>query len=183
LHHFGNVIQSQSAGSNALNILQNEELHARVSGYLIFWLVILAAFAVTGFRSFKTASGTSKIDGTGVSCVSDGLLKPPLSISGGSQKLTDAFAQIPSMRPMVFFWPENDGLAIITYQVSSYLAWPRAVWSVPMDEKGLRKAVSDFRNASFSAMIFYSFPLPPDSPHAEKIGIPLSVIPVELPEK
>jgi hypothetical protein len=178
LHHFGNLIQSRLFQNRAFDILQNEAKHFQISGYLVFWIAILAAFAIVGLRGFKTARRSPKADGISPYCGSDGLLHDALGVSGASEKILDALGKMPSRGPVVVFWPANNGNAIISYQIVSYLTWPREVWSVSMDKTRIEKAVADFKNSPFGVMIFCFLKPPSPQPDSKAIG-PMTIVPVE----
>ena len=161
-----------------VNILSNEQLHERIDGYLIFWLVVLSAFAVVGLRGYELAETPPHTEGTGPYGSSDALLKKPLSVPDASQKLTDAFAQMPPVRPVAMFFPANDGGEIITFQVASYLAWPREVWSAQMDDRRMNKAIADFSDSPFTAILFYNIKPPAPMPGEIQIGPALLVAPL-----
>jgi hypothetical protein len=94
--------------------------------YQTFWLLILACFVGVGLNGYRNRRDTPKIDGTGPNCSTDALLRESLRVSGASEKITAEFDKLPAtMHPIVVFWPNVNGNAIISYQIASYLAWPR----------------------------------------------------------
>jgi hypothetical protein len=151
--------------------------------YQTFWLLILACFVGVGLNGYRNRRDTPKIDGTGPNCSTDALLRESLRVSGASEKITAEFDKLPAtMHPIVVFWPNVNGNAIISYQIASYLAWPREAWSVPMDTHRIGKAVEDFKKAPFSAMVFYIFKPPAPEPDSTAIGS-LTIVQLEHREK
>jgi len=82
------------------------------------------------------------------------------------------------VRPVAMFFPVNDGGEIITYEVVSYLAWPREVWSAQMDDGRMNKAIDDFSNSPFTAILFYKIKPPAPMPGEIQIGPALLVTPL-----
>ena len=165
----------------AVDIAQNKQPHSRNSSRLIFWLVIFAAFAVTGLRGYRNAEDTPKVTGTGANACSDAILKQSISTDDGSQKLTDAFAQMPALRPVAIFCPPNKAGAIITSQFAGYLAWPRQVWPVTVNARIFDKTLADFSTPSFAAILFYSVKPRAPLPGERQIGPVLLLVPHEMP--
>ncbi|MGB8355833.1 MAG: hypothetical protein WCD79_18185 [Chthoniobacteraceae bacterium] len=144
----------------------------------IFWLTVFIAYAITGLRGTPAAfRHTPKAVDTGTYCGTDSLLKSALGVSGSSQKLIAIFETYPANKPMVLFWPRDYVNSSIGFQLAGYLAWPRAILSVPTDANHLEK-MSDYLNtASFSARIYYLLKPPASAPGGSTVGA-MKIVPV-----
>src|SRR5450432_1818446 len=167
LHPFSNLIQSPRVETNREIFLKNP----RAVIFQGLRLLILACFVGVGLNGFRKRIDTPKIDGTGPNCSTDALLKESLGVSGASEKITAELGKLPeTMHPIVVFWPKINGNAVISYQITSYLSWPRETFSVPMDTQLIGKAVGDFKKEPFSAMVFYILKPPAPEPDSTAIG-------------
>ena len=155
---------------------------SRVPRFLIarrvFWLAVFIAYAITGLRGFPAVfRHDPKALDAGAYCGTDSLLKSALGVSGASQKLLAIFGSFPAGKPMVLFWPRDYGNAALGVQLAGYLAWPRAVLSVPTDARHLER-LSDYLNtSSFSARIYYLLKPPASAPGGSAMG-PMRIVPV-----
>lgn len=155
----------------------------RANIYQAAWLIALACFVCIGLNAYRNRHDIQTIEGTGPNCSTDSILKTSLGISGATEKINAALEQLPkNMRPVVVFWPNINGNAIISYQIASYLTWPREAWSVPMDRMRIGRAVEDFKKAQFGAMMFYILKPPEPEPDSTVIGA-MTIVPLETNQK
>jgi hypothetical protein len=126
---------------------------------------------------------TPEIDGTPPNKNTDASSIKATQFSGVTQKILHALDRLPpTMHPIVVFWPDSDGDAIIGYQIFSYLSWPRRAWPAPTNERGIGKAVGDFKKSPFSAMVFYNMKPPAAEPNSTVLG-PITIVRLEQEQK
>ena len=170
--------------ARVLNILQKDERPRRHINYsLIFWLAILAAYATAGLRGLKISEQTPKVSHIDAYASSDAILKQTASMPDGSRELLEAFAQLPPLRPVTIICPPSQAHAIITCQIAGYLAWPREVWPLEVSAKNFDRAVLEFNDPAFAAILFYlakpRIPLPGE----KKLGPVIDIVPIGEPNR
>ena len=151
----------------------------RLHGYLAFWLLFVACFAAIGLRGFATSQHSPKAWGNGPYCSSDGLLLEFLGIKDGSYKILDAFQSVPSMRAQMVFWPARDNNTSMSWQVISYLGWPRKVEGMAIAREQLDREIALTLQKPHGAIWLFGFAPPAGLNHWTVIDRGLVFIPVE----
>ena len=133
---------------------------------VLCWWLALAAFAGIGlFRWTQHFDLTPPVlDRPDVAL--DAIAQRHLGLENGAVILKRELATFPPDAPIVVLGQGNDWTLSDVYQLVSYLAWPRPVWSVGLMPAG-EKAKFDFPpppNVQAAGFVLYKTAAPPGAP-------------------
>jgi hypothetical protein len=153
--------------------------NSRINGYLVFWCAFLVIFAAVGVRGLVTTQHAPAIEGTGPYGSSNGLLRVFVGFHGGSEKILEICKSIPVAQPSVVFWPEKNNNTSFCYLMISYLAWPRRVEGMAINQEQLAPAVDRLREKSNGGIWLYGLAPTPNLKHGIVVDRGLLFIPAE----
>jgi len=128
------------------------------------WFLFLACFIAVGINGFISSHHAPMTIGNGSYSSSDALLKEFIGITDGSKKIIETFDADKSMRPQFVFWPAQNNNTSMSWQIISYLGWPRTVDGLAVDREHLRQGYNAVRARRYSAVWLFGF-APPDPLH------------------
>jgi hypothetical protein len=108
---------------------------------------------------------------------SDYFLTPLLGAPGGSERLTKAFASLPTNTPVAAIIPDGDVESNFTAYLLTYIAWPREVQLVAVNRENASARLEALGRDSLSAVFFCGVAPPAALEPAIRLGRNLVVVP------
>jgi hypothetical protein len=142
---------------------------------LFYWVVLIPAFLVGGVLETLDFLPRARLSGPDASL--DAMALQDLQIEHGAEIMRQNLRRLPLDRPILVVGPGEDWKISEVQQLTSYLAWPRQVWSIGLMPGG-QTSKFDYRppaQLDYSAVFFYQMTPPGDEPR-EMIGEHLMMI-------
>ncbi len=143
--------------------------------YRLFWISAFIALVAVGASERSKHQAPSWLDDYGRNSSVNTILSRTLKEADVAPRVEQWLSELPRGRPILMLIAKNQGSAILTADLVSYLAWPRPVVLVSNPEQSLAL----LRNARerFCAVGFSGLDVPPDVTGKQSFGSALTFIP------